>query len=90
MFPNWIAVDPPSELGIVVSTARYVQVPVGGVRFQADSFERPETRLVMYEGDHTLILRLDYYHYEAGADITVSSTGVCFQLFLTRFTHHSD
>jgi len=31
-----------------------VQVTVGGVRFRADSFERPETglRLVVYEGDH--------------------------------------
>jgi len=33
-------------LGLTLAgEARYVQLPVGGVRFQADSFESPETRL---------------------------------------------
>jgi len=44
-FFNRVPADPPPQFGAVVSLARYVQVPVGGVRFRADSFERPETRL---------------------------------------------
>lgn len=50
--PLLLGLHSPTELRLVVSSARYVQVPVGGVRFRADAYSSPKTRLVIYEGDH--------------------------------------